>query len=264
MIRRVTDAGDAALAPYRSVGDPAVLEREHLFVAEGRLIVERLLTLPGLRLHSIAVTATAADAMATILAACPDVPVLVCDATVLEAVTGFNFHRGCLALGHRPTSTPLRALALASRLLALEGVGNPDNIGGLFRVALALGAEGVLLDHGSGDPFYRKAVRTSMAATLRVPFARVEPWPHGLDELTSSGFQVVALTPDPTALSIADYTPAPGSRLVLALGSEGPGLQSATMRYAAVKLRIPVDPRADSLNVVVAAGIALQALKRPC
>lgn len=153
MIRRVTDPGDAALAPYRSVGDPVLLTREGLFVAEGRLIVERLLSIPRLRLHSIAVTATAAEAMTPILAACPDVPVLVCDATVLEAVTGFNFHRGCLALGHRPaTNTPLRALVRAFRLLALEGVGNPDNIGGLFRVALALGAEGVLLDRGSGDP----------------------------------------------------------------------------------------------------------------
>jgi len=118
----------------------------------------------------------------------------------------------------------------------------------------------VLLDPTSADPLYRKAVRTSMAASLRVPFTRVAPWPCALDELKSRGFQVVALTPDPAAPSIDDYVVEPGSRLALALGSEGAGLGDETMRYADVRLRIPIDPRADSLNVVVAAAIALQRL----
>jgi len=93
-----------------------------------------------------------------------------------------------------------------------------------------------------------------------VPFTRVAPWPSALDQLKSRGFQVVALTPDPDATSIGDYLVRPDSRLVLLLGSEGPGLESETMRYADVRLRIPIDPSADSLNVVVAAGIALHAL----
>ena len=263
MIRQVTDLRDSMLAPYRAVGDPAALERDGLFVAEGRLIVERLLSLPDIRLHSIAVTPAAADALAALLERHPDVPVCVCAPDVLEAVTGFDFHRGCLALAHRPaTSLPLEAFAASSRLIALEGVANPDNVGGLFRVALALGAGGVLLDPATADPLYRKAIRTSMAASLRVPFTRVEPWPSSLDALKLRGFQVVALTPDPDATSIADYVVEPGRRLVLALGSEGAGLVEETMRYADVRLRIPIDPRADSLNVVVAAGIALNALTR--
>lgn len=261
MIRRVTDPGDAALAPYRSVGDPAVLEREQLFVAEGRLIVERLLSLPDARVHSIAVTPAAADAMASLLEGRDDVPVLVCDPPVLETVTGFDFHRGCLALVRRPTAElPLGSFARASRLIALEGIANPDNVGGLFRVALALGAGGVILDRTCADPLYRKAIRTSMAATLRVPFTRVEPWPRALDELKAAGFRVIALTPDPGALSIDEYQLEPDARLILALGSEGAGLQPESMGHADVRLRIPIDPRADSLNVVVAAGIALNRL----
>lgn len=261
MIRRVTDPRDAELAAYRSVGDPAGLERDGLFVAEGRLIVERLLTGSNFRPHSMVLTAAAADAMASLLERATEIPVLVCDAAVLEAVTGFNFHRGCLALAYRPlAAVPLSAFACATRLFALEGVGNPDNVGGLFRVALALGAGGVVLDPTSADPLYRKAVRTSMAAVLRVPFTRVEPWPSGLDELKSQGFQVVALTPDPAAVAIDEYVVEPGGRLILTLGSEGLGLQPETMRYADVRMRIPIDPRADSLNVVVAAGIALNRL----
>src|SRR6187401_2965998 len=112
MIRRVMDAGDAALTPYRVIGDPAALEHEGLFVAEGRLIVERLLSLPDIRLHSIAVTPAAADAMASLLEGRDDVQVLVCDPAVLEAVTGFDFHRGCLALARRPSAQlPLGSFA---------------------------------------------------------------------------------------------------------------------------------------------------------
>lgn len=251
---------DTGFTAYRDVGDPAALERKGLFVAEGRLTVERLLEDRRFAIDSVAVTPAAARALAVVLQRHPDVTIHVCEPPVLEAVTGFDFHRGCLALAHRPEPLPLSSFAGASRLIALEGVGNPDNVGGLFRVALALGAEGVLLDRTSADPLYRKAIRTSMAASLRVPFARVEPWPAALDELKAAGFRVIALTPDPAAMSIDDYVVEPGDRLVLALGSESAGLRPSTMRYAGVTLRIPIDPRADSLNVVVAAGIALSRL----
>jgi tRNA G18 (ribose-2'-O)-methylase SpoU len=252
---------NADLAAYADVGDPAALERKGLFVAEGRLTVERLLDERRFQVESIAATPTAANALAPVLARHPGVAVHVCEPPILEGVTGFTFHRGCLALAHRPvTELPLASFAGASRLIALEGVGNPDNVGGIFRVALALGAGGVLLDRTTADPLYRKAIRTSMAASLRVPFTRVEPWPAALDELKSQGFRVVALTPDSGAMSIDDYVVEPGRRLVLALGSEGAGLQPDSMRYADVRLRIPIDPRADSLNVVVAAGIALSRL----
>jgi len=265
MMRRVTDVRDAAVAPFGAIGDPAAVERAGLFVAEGRLIVERLLSLSHIRVHSIAVTPAAADAMASLLESLRDVPVLVCDPPVLETVTGFNFHRGCVALAHRPaTVLSLASFSDATRLLAVEGVGNPDNVGGLFRVALALGAEGVLLDRTSADPLYRKAIRTSMAASLRVPFTRVDPWPSALDELKSQGFQVVALTPDPGAASIDGFQVEPGSRLIFLLGSEGAGLQPDSMRYADVMLRVPIDLRADSLNVVTAAAIALHAMKQKC
>jgi tRNA G18 (ribose-2'-O)-methylase SpoU len=252
---------NADLAAYADVGDPAALTRKGLFVAEGRLTVERLLDAGRFEIASVAVTPVAAQALAPVLERHPGVTVHVCDPAALEAVTGFDFHRGCLALARRPAaSLPLETFASSSRLIALEGVGNPDNVGGLFRVALALGAGGVLLDPTTADPLYRKAIRTSMAATLRVPFARVEPWPSSLDVLKARGFQVVALTPDPKAISIADFVVEPGSRLILALGSEGAGLDEGTMGYADVRLRLPIDPRADSLNVVVAAGIALNRL----
>lgn len=262
MLRHLTDAADPALAAYRDVGDPAALERDGLFVVEGRLIVERLLEGGRFRVHSVAVTEPAAVALAAVFAARPDVSILVCEPDLLRTVTGFDFHRGCLALAWRPAEDALRLgdFTPATRMLALEGIANPDNIGGLFRTAFALGVDAILLDHSSGDPLYRKAIRTSMGASLRVPYARAEDWAGAFATVRANGFRVIALTPDPEAASIDDYVVERNARLVLALGSEGAGLRPGSLRDADVRLRIPIDPRADSLNVVVAAGIALKTL----
>lgn len=223
--------------------------------------MQRLLEDGRFRVHSIAVTSSAAAALAEVLGARRDVRVHVCDAAELRETTGFDFHRGCLALAWRDLGEiSIDELVRARRLLAIEGVGNPDNVGGLFRAAFALGVDAVLLDGSAGDPLYRKAIRTSMAATLRLPFTRATEWRATLDGLRARGHRVVALTPHPSAAPIEGYHPAPEERLVIAVGSEGHGVSADSMQTADVRLRIPIDPRADSLNVVVAAAIALQRL----
>jgi tRNA G18 (ribose-2'-O)-methylase SpoU len=147
-------------------------------------------------------------------------------------------------------------------LLGIENVGNPDNIGGLFRTAAAFGIEGVLLNATSGDPLYRKALRTSMGASLRVPFARVDAWHASLEQLRQRGFRIVALTPAAGSLELRDFAASAGAddRLIVLVGAEGAGLDASTLALADVSVRIAIDTAVDSLNVVVAAGIALHAL----
>ena len=190
--------------------------------------------------------------------------VLVAEPPIVEGVTGFKFHRGCLALVRRPSELPpLSAFAQARRLVVLEAVGNPDNIGGIFRSATALGADAVLLDPACGDPFYRKAVRTSMGAVLRLPSTRVDPWLPGLATLRDMGFAIVALSPTgELTLEAFRATLSADARLALVAGAEGYGLSTATIAAADVTVRIPVDPLSDSLNIVVAVSIALSRLIR--
>ncbi len=261
MIHHAT-GGDPGLDPYRYVADPAWLGERRLFVAEGRLVVERLLADADYELESIVVTPAAFDALSPALLAAP-CDVYVCDRSVLESITGFNFHRGCLALARRPPLRTADELLGTSRVLALEGVGNPDNIGGIFRTAAAFGVGGVLLDPASGDPLYRKAIRTSMGATLRVPWVRLDAFPRALDPFLEHGFKLVALTPDPSAIAVAEFAAdvTNGDRLVLLLGAEGPGLNETTLDVAHARVKIPVVPAIDSLNVAVAAGIALDRLR---
>jgi tRNA G18 (ribose-2'-O)-methylase SpoU len=247
-------------ADYQHVGDHRWLTTQGLFVAEGRFVVRRLLESRRFRIKSIIVTPAALQGLSDALLA--DTPMHVLEQDVLNRITGFNFHRGCLALAHRGPETGPVGSDEARRLLALEGVGNPDNVGGLFRVAAAFGVDGLLLDPASADPFYRKAIRTSMGAVLDVPFERVHAWPAALGRFRERGFDVVALTPREDARPLAEYVAAgaPARRIVIVVGAEGSGLTEEALAEATERVRIPISPGVDSLNVTVAAGIALASL----
>jgi tRNA G18 (ribose-2'-O)-methylase SpoU len=184
----------------------------------------------------------------------------VCSREVLEATTGFDFHRGCLAIARRPEPLSLEACAGQRLLIGVEGVGNPDNVGGLLRVAAAFGA-GLLAGPATADPLYRKAVRTSMGAVFNVRWTEIASWPAALRALRSRGCRVAALTPAPDAVPIDDLARTPAEKTIVLVGSEGAGLSGAAMDAADVRVRIPVSPAVDSLNVVVAAGIAMHALQ---
>lgn len=257
MIEQIARADDPRLAQYAHVGDHAWLRDRGLFVAEGRLLALRLIAQWPASVESILVSPAAADALKD--AVPRGLPLYVAGEAILERLTGFQFHRGCLAIGRRPQPLGLEAHYGASRLLALEGIANPDNIGGIFRVAAAFGVEGILLDPTTADPLYRKAIRTSMGAVFSVPFARIPDWPSGLTALSDKGFTLAALTPRGST-KLEDFACSHSGRVILMLGSEGSGLSDAALALARDRVRIPIDDSVDSLNVIVAAGIALAML----
>ena len=252
---------DPRVTDYGHVGDAGWLRSNSLFVAEGRLVVRRLCEARRFNIRSVLVTRPALAALADVLDPKRS-PIYVCEQDLMNQLAGFNFHRGCLALGERPVRIDPESGVRSGRcLLALEGVGNPDNIGGVFRVAAAFGADGILLDRTSGDPLYRKAIRTSMGAAFRVPFAQTKEWLETLALIRAAGADVVALTPDASATNLSDYVSSRSRerRLVLMLGAEGSGLSAEAINVATARVRIPIAQEVDSLNIVVAAGIALAA-----
>jgi tRNA G18 (ribose-2'-O)-methylase SpoU len=182
---------------------------------------------------------------------------------VLDAVTGFHVHRGVLASFHR---LPLRGaddlIATARRLAILEDVNNHTNIGAVFRDAAALGVDAVLLSPTCADPLYRRAVRVSMGEVFAIPYATLEPWPHGLDRVREAGFAVLALTPDPAAVPLQQLTAGQRARAALLLGAEGPGLSRHALAASDVPVKIPMRRGVDSLNVAAAAAVAFWELGR--
>jgi len=253
-----------------------------LVTLEGRLVVSRALAHPGWRVTRLLVTPAA---HAALRGALEDTPaprrpaVEVVTAEELTAVGGFQFHQGCLGYAEHPEPVPWQQLDLGARVvqggtanpriahrrtvIVLDDVRDPDNVGSIFRSALAFGVSAVLLGPGCADPLYRKAIRTSMAATLVLPFANLEPWPEALDELRALGFTLVAATPDADARELDDAAEAVrrSSAIALLVGSEFAGLSVAARERADLQVRIAIGPEVDSLNVAVATAILLYEMR---
>ena len=146
----------------------------------------------------------------------------------------------------------------------MEDLTNHDNIGSIFRSAACLGASGVLLSPRCADPLYRKAVRVSIGHILHVPFAVAPDWPQPLDEMTRLGWTLAVMSPDADAANIRDFGSGESNagRVALLVGTEGQGVSLEAKQRATLKLRIGMVGGVDSLNVAVAAGIALHRLGR--
>ena len=267
----IISADDPRVLDYRAVREPELVRRRGLFIAEGRLVVSRLLALPQSRIRSILVSEAGLAALhaqaADGLAARPDLPLYLAAPGVIDAIGGFHFHRGCLAIAERPEPQDAGALIAAAApgrpLVVVEGIAQADNVGSILRNAHAFGAAGVLLDPASVDPLYRKALRTAMGAALTVPWARLAPWPAALARVRDAGLVLAALTPRAAAQPLDTFTAMHADDTVaLLVGGEGDGLGPAALAAADVHVRIAMAPGADSVNVATATGIALHALAR--
>lgn len=263
----VNHMDDPRIAAYRQVREAHLASRSGLFLAEGREIVRTLLTGSLYRARSVLVTPVAREAIADALAnAGADLPVYVAEQHLMNQIAGFDIHRGCLAAGDRPADTTLDTLLgrLPGRatVLALESLTNHDNVGAIFRNAVAFGAAAVVLSADCCDPLYRKAIRVSMGGALRVPFARAAGgFAEAVARLKVAGFITVALTPGGGVEARAlDARLAGSPRRTLLLGAEGPGLSPGAIAAADLSVRIDMVPSVDSINVATAAAIALHHL----
>ncbi len=249
---------------FRNLSDGALMRERGLFVAEGRLVVRRVIEESEYRVHSVLLNEATRRALSDVLDQLPpDTPVHVQPTEAFREITGFTFHRGCLALVHRPPASTVDSIVNGSPpIVMLEGVTDADNVGSVFRNAAAFGVAGVLLSPGCCDPLYRKAIRTSMAAVLRVPFARASDWPAVIRRLQAQGFTVTVLTPRESAETVDAFARrVRGTKVALVIGTEGAGVSAATAAVADAHVRIPMAGGVDSLNLSVASGIALFALR---
>ncbi|MGH3435844.1 MAG: TrmH family RNA methyltransferase [Sciscionella sp.] len=258
LIVEIADAADPRVDNFRDLKRadrrPDRPGGKGLVIAEGVVVVRRLLA----SAYPVRALLGVRRRIEELRAELPDAPAYVASAEVMANVIGFHLNRGVLAVADRAAAPEPAAIVATARILAvLEGIGDHENLGALFRNAAALGVGGVLLGPGCSDPLYRRSVRVSMGHVLRVPFAAMDSWPGGLAALRRGGFTVAALTPMSDAMPLAAV---PGGKVAVLLGSEGHGLSEDALRAADVKLRIPMTGGVDSLNVATAAAVAFYAL----
>ncbi len=262
-IQFIDDPEDSRVASYRDIRERDLTGRQGLFVAEGEVVLRTLLSPASLCApRSLLIAANRLEAQAELIAQAPaDVPIYAAAQPVLDRIAGFPLHRGLLGLGAKPAQRSVEAvlaeLPETCVVLACSGIGNHDNMGGLFRNAAAFGAAAVLRDDRCCDPFYRKAIRVSVGAALRTPSAEASSLDALVGALSGAGFEIIALSPGASEpLSMVRG----GGRQAILVGSEGPGLPPDILRRLRT-VGIPMAGGFDSLNVAVSSALALYQLQ---
>jgi tRNA G18 (ribose-2'-O)-methylase SpoU len=254
----IESADDPQIAEFLDLRNRA--ESSDYFIAETRLVVERLLT-SKYKVRSFLLTPRRYDRMREALDA-SGAPVFLAEREVLKQIAGYDVHRGVLASATRGRTPALAdVLAKSRRLLVMEGSNDMENIGAVARSARALGFDAMVLDPTCADPFSRRSVRVSMGEVLHLPIVRCNGWPEPIDMINQWGFETWSLTPDPTATSLFEM-PLP-EKLALVVGAEGPGLTDVTRQRTHFDVRIPMHHGVDSLNLGHAVAIAMAASSPP-
>jgi tRNA G18 (ribose-2'-O)-methylase SpoU len=269
----ITDLADPRLADYAHLTDVALKKArgsEHgLYLAESLLVMERALRAGHEPRSVLALGGSVDDAVRAV--GDRDVPIFVGPGELLEELTGYVLHRGLIASMHRPALPTVESLLGGSRadgvtsggarrVVVLENVADPTNVGAIFRSVAAIGADAVLVTPRCSDPFYRRAIRVSMGTVLQVPWTRVGDWPSTRETLVAAGFHIAALALTDDAVDLRAFAATAPERVALVLGAEGEGLTPEAIAAADTVVQIPMAHGIDSLNVAATAAVAMYAL----
>ena len=223
-----------------------------LFFAEGPKLCLELAR--GCRAAELYVTAPALAHTPALAALGPAVVEIT--QPVAEKLAGTRSTQGVFALFETPATDPAPLLATARRILALEAVQDPGNVGTLLRSAAAFGFDAVLLGPGCAAPFSPKVLRASMGAAGRLPLGVCADLPAALGALRGRGVACLAAALYKARPLDAVGTQFPGGVCVV-IGSEGQGLSDAAIAACSAAVRIPMTDRVESLNAGVAGSILL-------
>ena len=263
-IVEVSDAQDPRLRDYvdlRDVHMRKLLETERgIFLAEGEKVIRRAIE-SGNSPRSFLMSARWREPLRDLLDA-TDADCFVLSDDAIEQLTGFHVHRGALAsLNRTELPAPLTVLAGATRIVVVEDLMDHTNVGAIFRSVAALGFDAILLSPRCADPLYRRAIKVSMGSVFWLPYARIDDWYGAPDLLREAGFTTLAMTLSEDSVDL-DAIPAGLEKIALIVGSEGHGLSDRWTKASDHRVKIPMAPEIDSLNVAASVAVACWQLRR--
>ena len=268
-ILQISDLNISELDIYTRISERQLLTINEpapgIFIAESFKVLERALD-AGYKPLSAIVETVHLPALKEMLgdrtSLTSDFPVYTATGDVLDSITGYHLTGGCLcAMERKEMSSPLEILRTSRRIVLLENVMNPTNVGAIFRSAAALGMDGILLTRSCSDPLYRRAIRVSMGTVFQVPWTFIDSknlsWPlEGIDLLHKEGFKLASMALRNESVDICDPVLKGEQKLIVALGSEGEGLLPETITKSDYVIKIPMSHDVDSLNVAAASALA--------
>ncbi len=241
-----------------------------LFIAESPHVIERALE-AGCVPESLVMLPKMLEGRERgrdIMERCGEIPVYLAKEDCLKQLTGFPLTRGVLCAMRRPPLPEAESLLRDSRrIVILEDVMNPTNLGAIFRSAAAMGMDAVLLTPASTDPLYRRCIRVSMGTVFQIPWAwigeELTDWPEkGMQLLKKHGFRTAAMALRDESVSIDNPALTAEEKLAVILGTEGDGLAARTIADCDYTVKIPMAHGVDSLNVAAAGAVAFWQLGR--
>ena len=260
----ITDFSAPELDVYARLTEAQLLNRfepaKGMFIAESPKVIHRALDGGYEPVSLLMERKDITGAAREVIARCPGVPVYTADEELLCNLTGYHLTRGVLCAMRRPGLPTVEDIcAGAARIVVLENVQNPTNVGAIFRSAAALGMDAVLLTPGCSDPLYRRASRVSMGTVFQVPWTYIPKgdWAeNSMETLKKLGFLTAAMALSDRSVSIADPALSQEEKLAIILGTEGDGLAASTIAACDYTVKIPMSHGVDSLNVAAASAVA--------
>ena len=259
-IIQITDFNAPQLDVYARLSENQLLhysepKGEGLFVAESPNVVIRALD-AGYQPLSFLVEDKHLETQAKeIIERCPDVPVYTAQFDVLTQLTGFKLTRGMLAVMQRKQLPSLQEVCSGKRrIVVLENVMNPTNVGAIFRSAAALNMDAVILTNGCSNPLYRRSSRVSMGTVFQIPWTFADD--NWLENLKAMGFKTAAMALCEDTVSIDNPQLMAEEKLAVVMGTEGEGLAAGTIANCDYTVKIPMAHGVDSLNVAAASAVA--------
>ena len=255
---------------YKSLSQPRVRRAEGYFLVEGRRAVGQLLSSHRGSVEEL-LCVDGADALHAPSSLCAGddciidaagIPVRAISAANMKSIATSRAPQGVAALVKIPpdvytSEIPPSLLSdggAADRVLLLEHVQDPGNVGTLIRTAAAFGFRCVILSGKCADPFSPKAAQSTAGSILSLYIRRSDEYAGMAAELKKNGYALISAD-----LGGEDtYTLKDAGRRVIALGSEGAGLSGGILEISDRKIRIPIDKNAaESLNVAAAGAIIM-------
>lgn len=267
----ITDFSAPELDVFARLTEAQLLNRfepaKGMFIAESPKVIHRALDAGYLPVSLLMERKDIDGSAAEIIARCPEIPVFTADEDLLCNLTGYHLTRGVLCAMRRPSlPTVEQVCENARRVVVLENVQNPTNVGAIFRSAAALGMDAVLLTPGCSDPLYRRAARVSMGTVFQIPWTfignGIRQWPHpGMEQLNELGFKTVSMALRDDSYAVDDPRLQQEEKLAILMGSEGDGLTNDTIASCDFTVKIPMYHGVDSLNVAAASAVAFWELR---
>ena len=265
LIKEITDFNDPGLDIYARLTENQLLNRHEpekgMFIAESPKVIERALNAGYEPVSFLVETKHVTGEAAGILSRCPDTPVFTAGEEVLKNLTGFPMTRGALCAMKRKPLPSFSALCKdATRIVILDQVENPTNVGAIFRSAAALGMDAILLTPGCSNPLYRRAIRVSMGTVFQIPWTyfsgEMQETASYVDAVRALGYKSAAMALSKDSVNINHPALMAEEKLAVLLGSEGDGLPASTISTCDYTVCIPMAHGVDSLNVAAASAVA--------